>query len=58
MAFLVEELIEKFTFKTFSDTGEILYYIGGKYHRGARQEIIKELQKIGGYSITTHKETK
>jgi hypothetical protein len=55
MAFLVEEVERKHTFKTFSDTGEILYYKGGKYHKGAKQEIIKELEKVGGCSITSHK---
>jgi P4 family phage/plasmid primase-like protien len=54
MAFLVEEVRKKYTFKTFSDTGEILYYNSGKYHRGGRQLIIKELEKIAGYSITSH----
>jgi putative DNA primase/helicase len=55
MAFLVEEVMKNNIFRTFKDTEEILYYKDGKYHKGGTQEIKKELEKIGGYSITTHK---
>ena len=54
MAFLVEELMKTYTFKTLSDTETILRYKEGKYHYGGELIIKAELERLGGYSITTH----
>src|SRR5262249_3531549 len=57
MAFLVEELMKAHTFKTLSDTETILHYKEGKYCYGGELIIKAELEKLGGYSITTHMRT-
>jgi putative DNA primase/helicase len=57
MAFLVEELMKTYTFKTLSDTETILHYKEGKYCYGGELIIKAELEKLGGYSITTHLRT-
>ncbi|HEY7570073.1 MAG TPA: phage/plasmid primase, P4 family [Nitrososphaeraceae archaeon] len=57
MAFLVEELMKAYTFKTLRDTESILYYKKGKYCYGGEQLIKAELEELGGYSITTHLRT-
>lgn len=43
---IADELMEKYVFKTFTDTKEIVYYNGKIYERKGEIKILQELEKI------------
>ena len=49
--------MKTYTFKTLKDVEIILYYREGKYCSGGEQLIKAELERLGGFSITTHLRT-
>ena len=49
-----DALIEKYHFKTFNDTEEILYYKDGYYHLGGAALVKNESERTFGELITVH----
>src|SRR5215217_1903439 len=54
---LADEVMRQITFKTLSNTKEILWHHNGVYLPGGEDRITIGLEKLGGYDVTSHVRT-